>query len=80
MHELKTLEQFYEAVGGGEGYVVITDVTGTAVAHPPSCPSVDASNFREKVVTNQRRNGRYYWVRGATTAHERFGAHVCSCL
>ena len=79
MHELTTAEQYFDAVSRGEGYVVITDATGTAVAHPPYCPSVDASNFKEKVVTDSGRNGRYYWVRCATTAHERFGAHVCSC-
>jgi hypothetical protein len=78
MQELLTIEDFFDAVSR-EGYVVITDRTRAAVAHPSGCPSVDASNFKEKVVVNERRNGRYYWVRSASEAHERLDAHVCSC-
>jgi hypothetical protein len=74
------MEQFFDAVARGEGYIVTTDVTGSAIAHPPHCPSVDASNFKEKVVVNGGRNGGYFWTRSLTEAYEQIGAHLCSCL
>jgi hypothetical protein len=63
--EIRTLEEIREIRERGEGYVVITDIAnprGIHKIHKPSCRYVREKYFREKVIENGCRNGRYYWV------------------
>jgi hypothetical protein len=77
--ELLKMEDFYDAILGGEGYVVITDAAKPAIAHPPHCPSLQGEHFKEKVVRNAGRSGRYFWVATRTEAREELAADHCSC-
>jgi hypothetical protein len=78
--ELTTMEEFYDAVTRGEGYIVIGDTARPEpIAHPPGCPSVQAEHFKEKVIKNGGRSGSYYWVRTLADARERLGAVSCRC-
>ena len=80
MLELTTMEEFYDAVTRGEGYIVISDTArAEALAHPPGCPSVQAEHFKEKVITNGGCSGHYHWVRTLADAREKLGAVSCRC-
>ena len=79
MKELLTIEDFCDALGRGEGVIVIVDHIHGRTAHPVSCPTLDAARFREKVITNERRNGRYYWVASFPEARRELDADPCHC-
>lgn len=75
------MREFYDAVIAGEGYIVIYDsVRSPQLAHPPHCPSVQAEHFKEKVITNRGKSGRYYWVSTISLARAQFDAVPCSCF
>ena len=75
--ELLTTEAFYDAIIKGEDVIVITDVTGTQTAHPVNCPTLDAQHFVEKVITNRRKNGRYYLASSFPEARRALDADPC---
>ena len=78
--ELLTREDYWDAMLGGEGVIVIIDKPKrTKTAHPVSCGTLDASNFVEKVITNQRKNGSYHWARSQEEARVVFDAQPCQC-
>ena len=79
IRELLTIPDFYDALGGGEGVIVIIDSVRGKTAHPVTCPTLDASHFREKVITNQRKNGRYYWAASFPEARRELDADPCGC-
>ncbi len=59
--KIGTLEKFKEIQETSKGVILITDdATGNHV-HLPNCRHVTESNFNEKVIQNQSRNGAYYW-------------------
>lgn len=77
---LQTRDDYWEAVLGGNGVIVIVDKpTGSSIAHPVDCPTLDASQFVEKVVTNRGRHGSYHWAASMTEAARECGAQPCQC-
>ena len=78
--ELLTRDDYWEAVFSGEGVIVIVDQPKrTTTAHPVSCPTLDASNFVEKVITNGRRNGSYHWASSQEEARRVLDSEPCHC-
>jgi hypothetical protein len=68
---LDTLEEFREALRR-PGVIVITDAsTGTKI-HSRTCTYLKEEWFERKVIRGRGRTGRYWWVREARTAQERF--------
>jgi hypothetical protein len=78
MKELLTRDDFYGALIRAEGVIVVIDIVGRT-AHPVSCPSLEGTHFVEKVIVNQRKNGRYYWVRSISEARRELDAEPCQC-
>ena len=63
IRELLTRDDFWDVVLAGEGVIVVIDKpTDSRTAHPVTCPTLDAAQFVEKVITNSRRNGSYHWA------------------
>lgn len=60
MIEITTVEGFRK-FKSTEGYFIITDTNGRKV-HSNRCVAVDVSNFREKVIDNSNRSGRYFFT------------------
>lgn len=61
--EIRTLDEFFAARSRPGGFIVVTDqVSGEGKAHKSSCYTIGEATFREKVLTNGNRNGRYYYV------------------
>jgi hypothetical protein len=60
-----------------EGYIVITGGS-QATVHKVNAECVSTTNFRLKVVINERKQGGYFWVDSvATAAHQFPGAKRC---
>lgn len=76
MTEITSEEAFREAKFARDGYIVITDTTGNKI-HMPRCDDVKISDFREKVLNNEKRNGRYYFVEDLVAGIEEFRAKKC---
>jgi hypothetical protein len=74
--ELLTREDFYGAIAGGEGVIVIVDITART-AHPLACDHVQAEHFVEKAIVNQRKNGRYYLAGSFPEARRELDAQPC---
>ncbi len=68
--ELKTVKR------EGIGYIVIVDTTRN-VWHRPECEHVNKIHFREKVLENRNKNGKYYWVSSIDVANKVFKAKPC---
>jgi hypothetical protein len=77
--ELLTRSDFYDALIRGEGVIVVVDVVQGRTAHPVLCPTLEAAHFVEKVIVNQRKNGRYYWAASSPEAQRELGAQPCQC-
>ena len=75
--ELLTRDDFYGAVMGGEGVIVIVDDSEGRTAHPLGCEHVQAEHFVEKVVVNERKNGRYYLAGSFPEARRELDAQPC---
>jgi hypothetical protein len=60
---IRTLDQLWMVVASGSG-LVITDTANGQVFHPrpASCPHVQESSFRTKVIANHGKNGGYYAI------------------
>jgi hypothetical protein len=80
IRELRTDEDFQQAVTAGYGVIVITDTTHPPRAHSPACPHIDLRFFVEKIVENGGKNGAYFWADGLDTASSRLDATPCDCL
>ncbi|MFH1311982.1 MAG: DUF6308 family protein [Candidatus Eisenbacteria bacterium] len=76
--EIKSEEEFNTIRVGRAGYVVITDKANPNKMHRLSCPYLQLTNFREKVITNKCKNGRYFWTSDPRLAQEKCGAQACS--
>jgi len=70
---------FYDAILGGEGVIVVTDTVQGRTAHPVSCTTPEASHFVEKVIVGDRPNGRYYWAASLPEARRDLDAEPCHC-
>jgi hypothetical protein len=79
VRELLTRDDFREALYGGEGVIVVVDVVQGRTVHPVHCPTLDVSDFVEKVIANERRNGRYYWAASIAEARRELDAQPCHC-
>ena len=76
--ELLTREDFFAAITGGEGVIVIVDPGNrTRTAHPVACDHVQLAHFVEKVIVNKRKNGRYYLARSYPEARRELDAQPC---
>jgi hypothetical protein len=78
IQELLTREDYYEAIMSGQGAIVVVDTEGRT-AHPVSCPTLEASHFVEKVIINERKNGRYYLASSFPEARRALDADPCHC-
>lgn len=75
--ELLTREDFYGAIRGGEGMIVIVDNAGSRTAHPLACDHVQGEHFVEKVIEGDRKNGRYYLAGSFPEARRELDAQPC---
>jgi hypothetical protein len=75
--EINSEEEFNAIRARGVGYIVITDTADPNKIHTLSCPYLQLSYFREKVVKNKCRNGHYYWTTDSRSAQEKCGAQTC---
>jgi len=75
--EILDLDELRKLRLADEGYVVIT--TGKqATIHKVNAECVSSTNFRLKVIINERKQGSYFWVDGVATAAREFpGAKRC---
>jgi hypothetical protein len=81
IRELLTRDDFWDVVLDGEGVIVVLDKpTASRTAHPVTCPTLDASQFVEKVIVNRRRNGSYHWASSMAAAARELDAQPCRCL
>jgi hypothetical protein len=79
VRELLTRDDYWNAILGGDGVVVVVDKYTGRRAHPVSCPTLEAAHFVEKVITNGRRNGSYYWAASTVEARRDLDAQPCQC-
>lgn len=59
-----------------KGYVVIMDTVRNTL-HRPGCDNVNVVHFREKVLDNGKKNGKYFWVDTVETARNLFKVKFC---
>jgi len=74
--EIKSEEEFKYYKAYRDGYFVIIDTT-RRVIHTTGCQYVNISNFREKVLKNASKNGRYYFTDDLVEGREMFRAEKC---
>jgi hypothetical protein len=60
-----------------EGYIVITDTTRPTLVHKLNAKCINVDSFNLKVVINQGKQGKYYWVDSVATAARKYGAKRC---
>ena len=77
--ELLTREDYFDAVTGGEGVIVVVDSVRGRTAHPVACPTVELRHFVEKVIKNAGKNGRYYHAGSFPEARRELDAQPCHC-
>jgi hypothetical protein len=76
--EIPNLEELRKLRLADEGYIVITDSAHHATIHKVNAECISTTNFRLKVLINQRKQGSYFWVDSvAAAAHEFPGAKRC---
>jgi len=64
--KIKSQEDFKKIREENTGIILITDnATGNQI-HTPSCSFVTEADFQEKVITNQSKNGDYFWYANIT--------------
>ena len=59
--EITSEEAFKHFKAIRDGYIVIIDTTRRTI-HLAGCPDVNVTSFREKVLLNTSKNGRYYFM------------------
>lgn len=74
--EVLSTKEFRQIIGRAEGVVVITG-TNPPRAHTTLCTLLSDDRFKENVVINGGRGGRYYWRRNFAEARKEFGATPC---
>ena len=79
VRELLTRDDYWEATLSGEGVIVVVDSARGRTAHPVDCPTLEAAHFVEKVITNNRKNGRWYWAPSMAVAATDLDAQPCHC-
>jgi hypothetical protein len=75
--EITNLEELRKLRLADEGYIVVTSGP-QATIHKVNAECISSTNFRLKVIINERKQGSYFWVDSiATAAHEFPGAKRC---
>jgi hypothetical protein len=74
--EIMSEEGFKHYKAFRDCYFVITDIT-RRIIHTAGCPDVNISSFREKVLNNTSKNGRYYFTDDLVEGRETFRAEKC---
>ena len=75
--EVTNLDELRRLRLADEGYIVITSGS-QATIHKVNAECVSTTNFRLKVIINERKQGSYFWVDGVATAAQQFpGAKRC---
>jgi hypothetical protein len=73
-----TVEQFRARKSGRFGVIVIEDYAyPQPVFHDRHCFYVDEDSFKEKVLDNVGRNGRYWWAKNSKIAEQQLNARAC---
>ncbi|REE68791.1 hypothetical protein A8990_13657 [Paenibacillus taihuensis] len=63
MHQILSIEQFQEIKNKGIGFIAITDrYLRKNCVHHPNCSSIQDSNFVQKAITSNCKNGKYIYV------------------
>ena len=75
--EIDDFEELRRLRLADEGYFVITNNAGHAIAHKINAKCISADNFNLKVRINGRKQGSYFWVDSLATAAHEFGAKRC---
>jgi hypothetical protein len=75
--EITSLEELRKLRLADEGYIVVTSGS-QATVHRVNAECISTTNFRLKVIINERKQGSYFWVDSVSTAaHEFPGAKRC---
>ena len=75
--EIQNLDELSRLRLADEGYIVITSGS-QATIHKVNSECVSTTNFRLKVVINERKQGSYFWVESVAAAAKQFpGAKRC---
>jgi hypothetical protein len=75
--EIPNLDELRRLRLADEGYIVITSGS-QATIHKVNSECVSTTNFRLKVVINERKQGSYFWVESVAAAARQFpGAKRC---
>jgi hypothetical protein len=75
--ELVTFEEFRKARLDDTGFIVITDGTRSPVVHRLNGRCISADNFRNKVMLDEKANGKYWLVDSVSSGIKELGASVC---
>ena len=70
--EISSLDELGRLRLADEGYVVITDRAGSGTVHKVNAECVSTTNFRLKVLINERKQGSYFWVESVAEAAREF--------
>lgn len=74
--ELTTEEEFKHFKSIRDCYIVITDTTRKLI-HTTRCDDVNITSFREKVLSNSKNNGRYFFTDDLVEGILTFNAKKC---
>lgn len=74
--EIVNVDQLKSVKREDKGYVVIKDTVRNTL-HRPGCNNVNVVHFREKVLENKKKNGKYLWVDTVDTARNLFKVKFC---
>lgn len=74
--EITTTKEFRQIVGRAEGFIVVTGKAQPRM-HSVLCPLLTDDRFKENVIINEGRGGRYYWRGSLDEARKEFGAVAC---
>ena len=80
VRELLTQDEYFAAVTRGEGVIVVVDKVKGQTAHPSPARRSTLPHFREMVIVNARKNGRYYWAASFPEARRELDADPCNCI
>jgi hypothetical protein len=75
--EITNLDELSRLRLADEGYIVVTSGS-QATIHKVNAECISTTNFKLKVIINERKQGSYFWVDSVATAAKQFsGAKRC---
>lgn len=78
MEKIQSLDRFLSLANKGKGYICITDSTRSNKVHEISCNWITKENFQTKVITNNEKQGSYYWSEDRKELLEKFKGSLCN--